>query len=71
MTGRIETDLFANRVELKELRVAHRQLDQEIAELGSNTQVDQLLITRLKRRKLRLKDLIVKLESALIPNLNA
>lgn len=71
MSARIETDLFASRVELKELRVAHRQLDTDIEELVENPNVDQLLITRLKRRKLRLKDMIVKLESALIPNLNA
>jgi hypothetical protein len=71
MSARIETDLFASRTELKALRVAHRELDTEIAELVRQPTVDQLLITRLKKRKLRLKDMIVKLESALIPNLNA
>ena len=68
MTANIETDAFKSRERLKELRVAHRELDMEISELGD---ADQLLIKRLKKRRLLLKDMIVKLESALIPNLNA
>jgi hypothetical protein len=71
MSASIETSLFANRVQLKELRVAHRDLDSEITRLVEDAQRDQLLISRLKKRKLVLKDMIVKLESALIPNLNA
>jgi len=71
MTASIETNLFANRVRLKELRVAHRDLDVTIAELNKRPHVDQIRVTRLKKRKLVLKDMIVRLESELIPNLNA
>jgi hypothetical protein len=71
MTASIETHTFKNRSQLKELRVAHRDLDFEISELNTGTDANQLMIKRLKKRKLLLKDMIVKLESALIPNLNA
>jgi len=71
MTASIETNIFKSRVQLKELRVAHRDLDHEITVLHGNPEADQLLVKRLKKRKLLIKDMIVKLESALIPNLNA
>jgi hypothetical protein len=71
MAENIETQVFSRRSRLKELRVAHRDLDFTITELTSNTDVDQLRIRRLKKRKLLLKDMIVSLESALIPDLNA
>lgn len=56
---------------LKELRVAHRDLDTIIVTLSEDPSVDQLHLRRLKRRKLYLKDNISRLESALIPDLNA
>ena len=71
MSSAIEISAFGNRVRLKELRVAHRDLDLTINKLTKNPQVDQLRIKRLKKRKLLLKDMIVRLESELIPNLNA
>lgn len=71
MSENIETRTFENRTRLKELRVAHRDLDIQITELGSDPEADHLRIKRLKKRKLLLKDMIVRLESELIPNLNA
>jgi hypothetical protein len=71
MSSTIEINAFGNRVRLKELRVAHRDLDLTINKLTRNPQFDQLRIKRLKKRKLLLKDMIVHLESELIPNLNA
>ena len=71
MTESIETNAFGNRVQLKELRVAHRDLDITIDKLSRGAQVDQLRVKRLKKRKLLLKDMIVRLESELIPDLNA
>jgi hypothetical protein len=62
---------FGNRTELKELRLAHRDLDAAITELSSILHVDQLRIRRLKKQKLRLKDMISRMESQLIPDLNA
>lgn len=70
-SSNIDTDAFGPRIRLKELRVQHRDLDVAIAELARNPHVDQLRIRRLKKQKLRLKDMITKLESELIPDLNA
>jgi hypothetical protein len=71
MTASIETNLFANRSRLRELRMAHRELDTTIADLNKRAHVDQIQMKRLKKRKLVLKDMIVRMESDLIPNLNA
>jgi hypothetical protein len=68
---KIETETFRNVERLKQLRVEHRDLDQVISRLVSDPQVDQLLLKRLKKRKLMLKDMITQLESARIPDLNA
>lgn len=56
---------------LEELRLEHRDLDDVIARLSETPHVDQLRLRRLKKRKLQLKDVIAKLESRLIPDLNA
>jgi hypothetical protein len=71
MTASIETNLFSNRARLKALRVEHRDLDVAIMELARNPSADQLRVRRLKKKKLQLKDMIARLESALIPDLNA
>lgn len=65
------TELEELRNRLKELRVEHRELDEVILELGANPYVDHLMLRRLKKRKLLLKETIIKLESKLIPDLNA
>ena len=67
----VDTNCFKNREKLKELRVAHRNLDEMIDNLRHDPVVDQLHLRRLKRRKLCLKDNITRLESELIPDLNA
>lgn len=56
---------------LKQLRVEHRDLDLVISRLVSDPQVDQIMLRRLKKRKLMLKDMIAHLESDRIPDLNA
>jgi hypothetical protein len=71
MTDNVETNIFSDRSRLKALRVEHRDLDVAITELDSNPNADQLRIRRLKKQKLRLKDQIARLESELIPDLNA
>ncbi|MGI9404878.1 MAG: YdcH family protein, partial [Hyphomicrobiaceae bacterium] len=53
------------------LREQHRALDTSILELEAADAVDQLQISRLKRRKLQLKDEIAKLEDALLPDIIA
>ncbi|HEX7339841.1 MAG TPA: DUF465 domain-containing protein [Rhodanobacteraceae bacterium] len=56
---------------LAELRTEHRDLDEAIAKLSASPGSDLLQLTRLKKRKLRLKDIIARLESRLIPDLDA
>ena len=71
MDTKVETETFKNVERLKQLRVEHRDLDQVIARLVHDPQVDQVMLRRLKKRKLMLKDMITQLESARIPDLNA
>jgi len=71
MTGDIDTESFKELERLRELRVSHRDLDYLIDRLQHDPMVDQLRIRRLKRRKLLLKDMIMNLESELIPDLDA
>lgn len=59
------------RQKLNELRIEHRDLDDVIARLSGDTNVDQLQLRRLKKRKLFLKDCIAALESRMIPDLDA
>ncbi|NNF66415.1 MAG: DUF465 domain-containing protein [Gammaproteobacteria bacterium] len=71
MDQNIETEAFKNLERLKALRVEHRDLDDVISRLADDPLVDQLELKRLKKRKLLIKDVISKLESQLIPDLNA
>jgi hypothetical protein len=71
MTGKIELEVFKNVERLKELRVEHQDLDQVISRLVVDPQVDQIMLRRLKKRKLMIKDMITQLESDRIPDLNA
>lgn len=71
MNQKIDTETFRNVERLKQLRVEHQDLDQVISRLVNDPQVDQIMLRRLKKRKLMLKDMITQLESARIPDLNA
>ena len=51
-----------------ELRQEHRELDATIERMQADIAADELAVKRLKKRKLQLKDLIARLESALIPD---
>ncbi|CAA0079227.1 Uncharacterised protein [Zhongshania aliphaticivorans] len=53
------------------LQIRHRALDTEITELGANPYQNQLLLQRLKKEKLRIKDEIQWLKDELIPDLDA
>ena len=67
----VNTDLFKNIERLRQLRIEHRDLDDIISRLTMDFKVDEVQMKRLKRRKLLLKDQIARLESQLIPDLNA
>jgi hypothetical protein len=66
-----ETEERELRRRIAELRVEHGDLDDVIARLSGDPMVDQVRLRRLKKRKLLLKDMIAKLESRLIPDLDA
>lgn len=57
--------------ELESLRVEHRVLDSQITDIASDGAFDQIEIQRLKKRKLAIKDQILKLQSDLVPNIIA
>lgn len=56
---------------LVELRLEHRDLDAAIFRLQADIEADELTVKRMKKRKLQLKDMIARLESSLIPDLDA
>ena len=66
--GEVHEDL--RRMQLAELRVEHRDLDDAITRLLEGPYVDQLQVRRMKKRKLLLKDVISHLESELIPDID-
>ncbi len=59
------------REQLVRMGLQHRELDNEIAALEAAGGIDQLLISRLKRRKLKLKDQMTTLEDQLLPDIIA
>lgn len=59
------------RAKLAELSQEHRDLDAAIAAMAEQGVLDQIQLTRLKKRKLQLKDLIARLEDALLPDIIA
>ena len=67
----VDRELFRNLEKLRALRIEHRDLDDVISRLQLDLRVDELQLRRLKKRKLLLKDQIIRLESELIPDLNA
>ena len=67
----VDRELFRNVEKLRQLRIEHRDLDEVISRLSLDLHVNELQSKRLKKRKLMLKDQIARLESQLIPDLNA
>jgi hypothetical protein len=67
----VDTETFRHVQRLRQLRIEHRDLDDVIHRLQLDLYVDQVQLRRLKKRKLLLKDQIARLESQLIPDLNA
>lgn len=66
-----EAEEQALRARLAELAEEHRDLDAAIATMAETGPADQLRLTRLKKRKLHLKDLISQIEDQLLPDIIA
>jgi hypothetical protein len=58
-------------VELQVFRREHRDLDDAIHALQERGTADQLTLKRLKKRKLKLKDIIAVIEDRLTPDIIA
>lgn len=56
---------------LVSLRAEHRDLDTEIVAMEDSGSADQLIIKRLKKRKLALRDRIKAVEDQLLPDIIA
>ena len=59
---------LALKATLAALRAEHRELDEEITRCDAAPTDDELLIRRLKKRKLLIKDQIASLENQLDPD---
>lgn len=66
-----EMEISEVRAQLHELQLEHRDLDQVINHLIDNPPPEDLLVCRLKKRKLALKDRINQLEEMLVPDIPA
>ena len=59
------------REKINELRKLHSELDMEISEIVKVIPVDQVMLHRIKKKKLKLKDEISKLSSHILPDIIA
>ena len=59
------------RIRLAVLQREHRDMDEAIQALEASVNPDQLMLRRLKKQKLQLKERIVKIEDELIPDIIA
>ena len=59
------------KAKINKLRKLHSELDMEIAKIVKVIPVDQVMLQRIKKKKLKLKDEISKLSSHLLPDIIA
>ena len=71
MTDKAFDEATSLRLRLEEMRLEHRDLDDAIVSLAASPTGDELMLRRLKKRKLALKDRIVQLENILLPDIIA
>ena len=71
MTGVVGPDEVAARAKLTQLTQEHRDLDAAIEALSQAGSADLLQLSRLKKRKLQLKDEITEINNGLLPDIIA
>ena len=59
------------RARLADLKIEHQDLDAAVAALEAKTRPDMIQVARLKKKKLRLRDEITRLEDQLTPDIIA
>jgi len=68
---RMGKDTKKIREQIIQLKLEHHDLDMAIGRLAADPLSNELQVSRMKKRKLQLKDYIARLESMLIPDLDA
>lgn len=63
----MESNLHSPERRLIELRIEHADLDAMVDRAAEQSPVDELMLRRLKKRRLQLRDEIARLELALDP----
>jgi hypothetical protein len=66
-----DSELEQLQAKLEELRLEHRDLDDVIHRMQMTGGLEQMQLQRLKKRKLKLKEMIVTIEDDLIPDILA
>jgi hypothetical protein len=66
-----EAEEQALRAKMAELEQEHRDLDIAIQAMADTGVKDQLQLTRMKKRKLQLKDLVTQINDRLLPDIIA
>ena len=59
------------KAKINELRKLHSELDIEISKIVKVIPLDQVMLQRIKKKKLKLKDEISKLSSLVLPDIIA
>ena len=59
------------KAKINKLRKLHSELDMEISKIVKVIPVDQVMLQRIKKKKLKLKDEISKLSSHMLPDIIA
>ena len=59
------------KAKINKLRKLHSELDMEISKIVKVIPVDQVMLQRIKKEKLKLKDEISKLSSHILPDIIA
>lgn len=67
----MNADVLSVHNRIIELQTEHRDLDAAIARLAIDLSTDEILLRRLKKRKLQIKDHIVSLQMQLVPDIQA
>lgn len=66
-----DIDIEAIRARIAELSLEHRDLDDAITALTNGPVANQLQMQRMKKRKLALRDQIIRMESLILPDIIA
>jgi hypothetical protein len=70
-SGEAANEVITPAMRLLQMQSQHRSLDTRISEMYAYPYQNQILLQRLKKEKLRLKDAIERLKDEMIPDLNA